>query len=178
MDRNRIEGCGCIVVVGCGLPLLGCPCLLLVVCVVLLGNGLVTVCVSGLCEVSSWCMLELWRQIGALCERNSDMSDRITARDCQRIADRIGELWSMDRKGGEWTREAGRTMPDRYAWPFLIVEEGSATYGRMWRVFLTGGAEYMSALYSPPMGDLASMSARELHGKLVAVLRTVEALRV
>lgn len=105
------------------------------------------------------------------------MSDRITVRDCERVAVAIGH--EMKRMGllpaGEWA-DCPSHLVRSYVSARLIVEAGSATYGRSWRVFVTGG-RFGTAWHETPFGDLRSGSARELCGKMAAVLRTLEAVQ-
>lgn len=58
----------------------------------------------------------------------------------------------------------------------LVIESGSATYGRAWKVFVTGG-KYGTAWHETPFGSLYSGSARELYGKLVSVSGAFGAVR-
>lgn len=81
------------------------------------------------------------------------MSTRITVRDVETVAGIVsGYLYTLNLLGdGER----------------LAVQAGSRTYGRAWRVFVTGGT-YGTAFHNPPFGNLASQSAAELFGKLSA----------
>lgn len=89
------------------------------------------------------------------------MADRITAKDCERVAEMVtGMMWKMDIIAADET---------------LVIESGSATYGRAWKVFITGG-EYGTAWHTPPFGSLYSSSARELRGKLLAVADAFDAV--
>lgn len=89
------------------------------------------------------------------------MSDRITARDCEQAARLVAREML----------NAGLLALDEA----LVIERGSATYGRAWKVFITGG-QYGTAWHNPPFGSLYSSSARELREKLIAILRTLEAV--
>ena len=90
------------------------------------------------------------------------MSDRITANDVERVAALVAV--SM--------RHFGMLASDEA----LIVERGSVTYGRGWKVFVTGG-KYGTAWNSTPFGDLWSKDARGLWEKLHVVARTFDAVR-
>lgn len=90
------------------------------------------------------------------------MANRVTAKNVERVAEIVsGMLWKLDIMAAD---------------EVLVIESGSATYGRAWKVFVTGG-QYGSAWHTPPFGALYSSSAKELHGKLVAVLNTLEAVQ-
>lgn len=90
------------------------------------------------------------------------MADRITTKDVEQVAEIVaGMLWKLDVIAADET---------------LVIESGSATYGRAWKVFVTGG-QYGTAWHQPPFGCLYSGSAKELHGKLVAVLGALDAVQ-
>ena len=89
------------------------------------------------------------------------MSDRITGKDCRKVAGFVAQ--DMARLGLLGSEES------------LVVEEGSVTYGRGWKVFVTGG-QYGSAWHEPPFGSLWSKDARALWEKLHAVAATLDAV--
>ncbi len=88
---------------------------------------------------------------------------RAVAQDVDRMARACGIL-----EGEEWTEETGcpaHLVGSSYRFPHLVLEEGSATYGRAWRLNATGGTRYRTG-HSDPLhlgsGYLGSTKAEAM----------------
>lgn len=105
------------------------------------------------------------------------MSDRVTVKEIravvasiEKMAETLGIL-----EGGEWTADSPEPIPahlveSRYRFPHLVLEEGSATYGRAWRLNGSGGDRYRTGhsdpfrLGSGYLGSTKSEAMRALRG--------------
>lgn len=88
---------------------------------------------------------------------------RMVARDVDRLARVCGIL-----EGDEWTTDTGcpeHLVDSSYRFPHLVLDEGSATYGRAWRLNATGGTRYRTG-HSDPLhlgsGYLGSTKAEAM----------------
>ena len=52
-------------------------------------------------------------------------------------------------EGGEWLDIPDHLKGSRYEFPHLVLDEGSPTYGRAWRLNGQGGSRYKTAHFDP-----------------------------
>ena len=80
----------------------------------------------------------------------------VSVRDIRKLAENISDMAAVlgILEGGEWTRDSSDHIPEhlegsRYRFPHLVLDEGSVTYGRAWRLNGSGGDKYRTAHYDP-----------------------------
>lgn len=80
----------------------------------------------------------------------------VSVKDIRRLAEDISDMAAVlgILEGGEWTRESSEPIPghlegSRYRSPHLVLDEGSVTYGRAWRLNGAGGDKYRTAHFDP-----------------------------
>ena len=103
------------------------------------------------------------------------MAQQVTVRELRAVVKSINdtakELGILE--GEEWTEQTGapaHLVGTSYQFPHLGLDEGSATYGRAWRIFATGGTRYQTG-HSDPfhigsgfLGSTKSEAMRALRG--------------
>ncbi len=68
---------------------------------------------------------------------------RIRVGQIEKLVEELGLL-----KGGEWVDGIPEHLADSaFRFPHLWLDQGSATYGRAWRLYATGGQKYGTAHY-------------------------------
>ena len=67
------------------------------------------------------------------------MSERVTIGDLRRLVELINKYGGHLLEG----------EPNEWGSPRFELEEGSATYGRGWRIYATGGSKYNTGHYDP-----------------------------
>jgi len=84
------------------------------------------------------------------------MSERVTVGDLRKLAADIERMCKAlgILEGGEWSADSAEPMPEhladsRYRFPHLVLDEGSVTYGRAWRLNGSGGDKYRTAHFDP-----------------------------
>jgi hypothetical protein len=76
--------------------------------------------------------------------------DKVTMQD---LRIRVGQIEKLVEelglfKGGEWVEGIPEHLADsHYRFPHLWLDQGSATYGRAWRLHASGGQKYQTAHY-------------------------------
>ena len=74
--------------------------------------------------------------------------DKVTMQD---LKIRVGQIEKLVEelglfKGGEWVEGIPEHLADsHYRFPHLWLDQGSATYGRAWRLHASGGQKYQTA---------------------------------
>jgi hypothetical protein len=106
--------------------------------------------------------------------------DRVTVRELRVLVDRINTSGAHLLEGGEWVDGIPEHLKEtRYRLPFFGLEEGSATYGRAFRLYASGGSKYQTAHYDPlhlGSGYLGS-TKREAYLALRGIVSALEAKR-
>jgi hypothetical protein len=105
------------------------------------------------------------------------MSERVSIRDLRVLVDRINNAGAQLLDGGEWLDIPEHLRETRFRFPFFGLDEGSATYGRAWRLYASGGSKYQTAHHDPlhlGSGYLGS-TKREAHLALRGIVSALEA---
>ena len=106
--------------------------------------------------------------------------ERTTVRELRVLVDRINSAGAHLLEGGEWVEGMPEHLKESvFRFPFFGLDEGSATYGRAWRLYASGGSKYQTAHYDPlhlGSGYLGS-TKREAYLALRGIVATLEAKR-
>lgn len=106
------------------------------------------------------------------------MSERVSTQDLRVLVERVNSAGGHLLEGGEWVDGIPEHLTrTRYSFPFFGLEEGSATYGRAWRLYASGGSKYQTAHFDPlhlGSGYLGT-TKREAYLALRAIVAALEA---
>jgi hypothetical protein len=92
---------------------------------------------------------------------------RIRAKQVEELAITLGLL-----EGGEWVDDIPAHLENsNYRFPHLWLDQGSATYGRAWRLNASGGQKYKTAHY-----DVFHMSSGYLGWTKAEAMQTLRGL--
>ena len=104
--------------------------------------------------------------------------ERIRTQDLRVLVDRINSAGGHLLEGGEWVEDIPEYLTKtRYSFPFFGLEEGSATYGRAYRLYASGGSRYRTGHFDPlHMGDgYLGGTKREAYVALRGIVAALEA---